>query len=87
MRCQGWKQNVAVYDSTAFPKMQANGKYAEMNSRYESVNVSGLHFIGTLGHACCQLLSMIGMIWHAPHNEKTETACQAKCQPDCGMTA
>ena len=45
--------------------------------------------------ACCQLLGMIGMIWHdimpnvlsAPHNEKNETACQAKCQPDRGMTA
>lgn len=50
VRCQGWKQNVSVYDKTAFPQMQANGKYAEMNSRYESVNVSGLYFIGTLGH-------------------------------------
>merc|ERR1711935_1093531 len=30
--------------------MQANNKYAVMNSKYESVNVPGLYYAGTLSH-------------------------------------
>ena len=35
----------------------------------------------------CQSQADTQLDRHAPHNEKNETACQAKFQPDCGMTA
>jgi hypothetical protein len=50
VRCLGWKHNVSVYESDTVPLLQANEKYAVMNSEYESVNVKGLYFAGTIGH-------------------------------------
>jgi len=50
VRCLGWKHNVSVYEADTLPLLQANEKYAVMNSEYESVNVKGLYFAGTIGH-------------------------------------
>ena len=42
--------------------MQYNGKYPVMTSEYESVNVAGLYFAGTLGHGKDHLKSAGGFI-------------------------
>lgn len=39
---------MTTYGDGAVPLMQANGKYAVMNSKYESVNIPKLYYAGTL---------------------------------------
>eukprot|EP00656_Telonema_subtile_P053101 TRINITY_DN757_c0_g1_i17.p1 TRINITY_DN757_c0_g1~~TRINITY_DN757_c0_g1_i17.p1 ORF type:complete len:687 (-),score=120.94 TRINITY_DN757_c0_g1_i17:110-2170(-) len=50
VRCLGWRHNISMYDSASTPILQPNKKYAVMTSEYESVNVPGMYFAGTLSH-------------------------------------
>lgn len=50
VRCLGWKHGMDMYTEKTSPTMQHNGKYAVMTGEYESINVPGLYFAGTLGH-------------------------------------
>jgi thioredoxin reductase len=50
VRCTGWKHNTSVYHKSAVPALMPNGKHAQLTPRYESTNVSGLYFAGTLAH-------------------------------------
>lgn len=50
IRCLGWKHNASIYGHEARPKLDERSKYAVMNEEYESVNVPGMFFAGTLGH-------------------------------------
>jgi len=50
IRCTGWKHNMTIYDESAKPKLLSNLKHAAVTDSYESVNVSGLFFAGTLAH-------------------------------------
>mmetsp|Transcript_67183 Transcript_67183/g.125507 ORF Transcript_67183/g.125507 Transcript_67183/m.125507 type:complete len:436 (-) Transcript_67183:46-1353(-) len=50
IRCTGWQHNISVYDMSSRPKLMPNGKHAAVTDSYESVNVSGLFFAGTLAH-------------------------------------
>jgi len=50
IRCTGWQHNISLYDRTTRPALMSNGKHAEVTDSYESVNVSGLYFAGTLAH-------------------------------------
>jgi hypothetical protein len=50
IRCTGWQHDTAVYSENVAPLMQRNGKYPAMTAEYESQNVPGLYFAGTLSH-------------------------------------
>jgi hypothetical protein len=50
IRCLGWKHGRSMYDSSATPWMQANGKYPILTEAYESAAVRGMYFAGQLGH-------------------------------------
>eukprot|EP00729_Bicosta_minor_P010555 gene10555-30280_t len=62
VRCLGWKHDHSPYASDTEPLMQPNGKYAVMTSEYESVNVPGMYFAGTLSHGKDWLRSAGGFI-------------------------
>ena len=44
------RQDTSIFSSSAQPMIQPNSKYAVMDSKYQSVNVPGLYFAGTLSH-------------------------------------
>jgi len=50
IRCTGWRHNMSVYHESNQPKLLPNGKHAMVTSNYESVNVPGLFFAGTMAH-------------------------------------
>ena len=62
VRCLGWKHDNSPYAHDTKPLMQPNGKYAVMTSEYESVNVPGMYFAGTLSHGKDWLRSAGGFI-------------------------
>jgi hypothetical protein len=62
IRCLGWKHDTAMYSAGTSPTMQYNGKYPVMTSEYESANVPGLYFAGTLAHGKDHLKSAGGFI-------------------------
>ena len=50
----GWTHDASIYDDgigAARPAMQANRKYARQTPTYESINVRGLFYTGSLSHA------------------------------------
>jgi len=50
IRCLGWKHGLGLHTPRTAPTMQHNGKYPVMTHEYESVNVPGLHYAGTIAH-------------------------------------
>ena len=50
VRAMGWHYNTSVFDESALPRMQSQRKYPQMTHEYESVNVPGMYFAGTLAH-------------------------------------
>ena len=50
VRATGWNHNTSLYAPSAAPMLQANAKFARMTHEYESVNVPGLFFAGSLAH-------------------------------------
>jgi hypothetical protein len=50
VRATGWNHNVSMYVGSAAPQLQSNGKFARMTHEYESANVPGLFFAGSLAH-------------------------------------
>jgi hypothetical protein len=47
-----------MYSANTLPTMQYTGKYPVMTSEYESINVPGLYFAGTLAHGKDHLKSV-----------------------------
>lgn len=50
LRCIGWVHNLTVYDGSTQPALLPNHKHPDVTPQYESRNVSGLYFAGTLAH-------------------------------------
>eukprot|EP01051_Picozoa_sp_SAG22_P004212 SAG22_NODE_220_length_14862_cov_73.769424_3_plen_864_part_00 len=50
VRATGWHHNTSIYSKDNSPALQSNGKFARMTHEYESVNVPGLYFAGSLAH-------------------------------------
>ena len=50
VRAMGWRHNTSLYASSARPRLQHQRKYPQMTHEYESVNVPGMYFAGTLAH-------------------------------------
>ena len=46
----GWNHNISMYADSATPQLQSNQKFARMTHEYESINVPGLYFAGSLTH-------------------------------------
>ena len=46
----GWNHNISMYAASATPQLQSNQKFARMTHEYESINVPGLYFAGSLTH-------------------------------------
>ncbi|MFT6044436.1 MAG: thioredoxin reductase [Arenicella sp.] len=49
--CAGFKLDSTIFDISAMPETAMNGKYPVLSNSYESANVPGLYFAGTLTHA------------------------------------
>jgi thioredoxin reductase len=49
--CTGFKLDSTIFDESAMPTTTMNGKYPVLSNSYESTNVAGLYFAGTLTHA------------------------------------
>jgi thioredoxin reductase len=49
--CPGWKLKSDVFDSDISPLMFYNKKHPSLKAHYESTNVKGLFFLGTLAHS------------------------------------
>jgi thioredoxin reductase len=50
IRATGWRHNTSLYHPSAAPLLQVNHKYPQLTTEYESVNVPGMYFAGTLTH-------------------------------------
>jgi len=46
----GWVMDLEMFDISALPQMQDNGKFPTLTETYESTNVPGLYFAGVLSH-------------------------------------
>jgi hypothetical protein len=59
----GWRFSTALFEKDATPAMHENGKHpATRNGGYESVNIDGLYFAGTLMHGNDHKVSSGGFI-------------------------
>eukprot|EP01050_Picozoa_sp_SAG11_P023846 SAG11_NODE_4916_length_1723_cov_0.892241_1_plen_271_part_10 len=70
VRATGWNHNTSVYGSSAEPALQSNGKFARMTHEYESVNVPGLYFAGSLCHGKDRGRAVGGVIKGFRHTAK-----------------
>jgi hypothetical protein len=51
VRAMGWRHNTSIYaDRSVRPRLQSQRKYPQMTPEYESINVPGMYFCGTLAH-------------------------------------
>ena len=50
VRATGWRHNTSLYHPSAAPLLQVNYKYPQVTTEFESVNVPGMYFAGTLTH-------------------------------------
>lgn len=48
--CPGWRFANALFDEDVRPRLHTNNKHPALSSRFESVNVEGIFFAGTLMH-------------------------------------
>lgn len=48
IRCTGFRFDKSIFDDSCMPKTKHNDKLPALTSSYESINVSGLYFAGTL---------------------------------------
>ena len=48
--CLGWRFDTDVFDEAVRPVLAPNGKHPDVSHRYESSNVQGIFFAGTLAH-------------------------------------
>jgi Pyridine nucleotide-disulphide oxidoreductase len=49
--CPGWRMDTSVFEESVRPKLFMNKKHPDITPAFESVNVPGLFFVGTLAHA------------------------------------
>ena len=49
--CLGWRFSLSLFDEGCAPRFSPNGKHPASTARYESPNVAGLFFAGTVAHA------------------------------------
>lgn len=50
VRACGWRHNTSIYHPSVLPTIQSQRKYPQLTPEYESVNVPGMYFCGTLAH-------------------------------------
>jgi hypothetical protein len=63
IRCLGWSHSLGIYhDKATTPWMQPSNKFPVMTPEYESVNVPGMFFAGTLSHGKDHLRAAGGFI-------------------------
>ncbi len=60
--CTGFRFDASIFDATCQPELTHHGKFPAQTSEWESVNVPGLYFAGTLMHACDYRKTMSGFI-------------------------
>lgn len=46
--CTGFRLDTSIFDQSCRPALAVNGRFPELTGRYESTNVDGLYFAGTL---------------------------------------
>ena len=49
--CLGWRFSSSLFDDAVRPALAHNGKYPNASATFQSVNVEGLYFAGTVAHA------------------------------------
>ena len=69
--CTGFRFDASIFDETCSPEVVYDGKFPAQTSEWESVNVPGLYFAGTLMHACDYRKTMSGFIHGFRHNIST----------------
>jgi thioredoxin reductase len=60
--CTGFQFDASIFDANCRPALTHHDKFPEQTSEWESVNVPGLYFAGTLMHACDYRKTMSGFI-------------------------
>ncbi len=66
--CTGFKFDSSIFDETTEPELVFNGKLPAQTTEWESVNVPGMYFAGTLMQACDFKKTMSGFIHGFRHN-------------------
>lgn len=51
LRCTGFRMNTTIFDESCTPELAANGRIPATKEDWQSVNVGGLYFAGTLAQA------------------------------------
>lgn len=60
--CTGFRFDASIFDDACRPALIHHDKFPDQTSEWESVNVPGLYFAGTLMHACDYRKTMSGFI-------------------------
>jgi hypothetical protein len=60
--CSGWHLDLSIFASSAIPTLAHHDKFAALNYRYESTNVSNMFFIGPCTRFRFLNVSLLGVI-------------------------
>ena len=69
--CTGFRVDTSIYDESCMPETTIRDKFPAQTVEWESVNVPGLYFAGTLMQACDFRKTMSGFIHGFRHNVRT----------------
>lgn len=60
--CTGFRFDASIFDETCRPEMMISGRFPAQTPEWESTNIPGLYFAGTLMQACDYKRTMSGFI-------------------------
>lgn len=66
--CTGWRFDTTIFDDSCKPELVHNDKLPAQTTEWESKNVPGLYFAGTIMQACDYKKTMSGFIHGFRHN-------------------
>lgn len=66
--CTGFRFDPSIFDESCRPELIIHGKFPNQTPEWESSNVPGLYFAGTLMHGCDYRRTMSGFIHGFRHN-------------------
>jgi thioredoxin reductase len=66
--CTGWRFDTAIFDDSCKPELIHNDKLPAQTTEWESKNIAGLYFAGTVMQACDYKKTMSGFIHGFRHN-------------------
>lgn len=80
--CTGFRVDDSIFDDSCKPEMMVHGRFPKLNGSWESVNVPGLHFVGTATQGLDYKRSQSAFIHGFRYNARTLYHVLAKLDRD-----